>query len=88
MGNIERSDDDEYVFPPPEPVHPDDAIVHGARWRRERDEARQQLRGAVEASAAVVEAWDAYLRDDDDDPAAATWCALRDAINALRLGGQ
>lgn len=41
--------------------------------------------GAVAASAAVVTAWDAYLRDTDDEDDT-TWCALRDAIDALREG--
>jgi hypothetical protein len=43
--------------------------------------------GAVAASARVVAAWDAYLADDDDDPAAAAWTELRDSIDALRVGG-
>lgn len=49
------------------------------------DELRDISRGAVEASAKVVVAWDAYLSDTDDEDDT-TWCALRDAIDALRAG--
>src|SRR4051812_24233894 len=41
--------DDPHVWNPgpAERVSPDDPLINGARWRRERDEAREQLRGAV-----------------------------------------
>lgn len=44
--SIERSDlsEDQWRFSGGERVSPDDPIVHGLRWRRERDEAREVLR--------------------------------------------
>jgi hypothetical protein len=42
--------DDVYTPGPPERVSDDDPIVHGNRWRRERDEAIQAL---MELRAAV-----------------------------------
>jgi hypothetical protein len=68
------------------PIH----VVTREWFMEERLQAsvlRDQLAGAVEASAKVVAAWDAYLSDTDDEDDT-TWCALRDAIDALRAGGQ
>lgn len=51
--SITARDDDEnddvWRWSEPESVSPDDPIIHGARWKRERDEARQQLAGATKA---------------------------------------
>ena len=59
-----------------------------AGYRVEEYVPAERLRGAVKASAAVVAAWDAYLRDTDEEDDA-SWCVLRDSIDALRnAGGQ
>jgi hypothetical protein len=53
------SDEDFYEPGSPFKVHPDDLIVHGRRWRRERDEARAErdrLRDAL-AYLADPESW-------------------------------
>lgn len=40
--------DDAYISGPPEAVSPDDPIVHGLRWRRERDRYCEALEAIVE----------------------------------------
>lgn len=47
--------DDHYTLGPPERVHPDDPLINGTRWRRERDEAREALQTLRLSAEAYVE---------------------------------
>jgi hypothetical protein len=53
---------DEWQWSEPERVSPDDPIVHGTRWRRERDAARRQLEVAVDRLEQIA----AFEVDPDD----------------------
>jgi hypothetical protein len=87
MSNIERSDlsEDQWRWSEPEHVSPDDPIIHGLRWREERDEARQQLRGAVVIDdAAITRAADAIGALGTDRIGAEPYAAARAILDAAR----
>jgi hypothetical protein len=50
---MSEPDGDAWTWSTPEAVSPDDPIVHGNRWRRERDRYRALLEWAMERVAMV-----------------------------------